>query len=68
MFPLKQEHDALDLTNRSRHLLSPTMEHEQTFSSEDDAHDCIAKVIFCRISVKPYCNSCDLTVLETDYL
>jgi hypothetical protein len=49
MIRIKQDPDALDLTNRPRHLLSPTMEHdddeEDHFSGEDDTHDCIPKVL-----------------------
>ncbi len=48
MIRIKQDPDALDLTNRSEHLLSPTIEHdddeEDNFSNEDDTHDCIPKV------------------------
>ena len=48
MIRIKQDPDALDLTNRPQHLLSPTIEHdddeEDNFSGEDDLHDCIRKV------------------------
>lgn len=50
MIRIKQDPDALDLTNQPRHLLSPTIDHEddddeeETFSNEDDTHDCIPKV------------------------
>lgn len=45
MFRIKHEPDAMDLTNRPEHLLSPTMEDEdEQFSHEEDAHDCIRKV------------------------
>ncbi|CAF0757337.1 unnamed protein product [Adineta ricciae] len=47
MIRIKQDPDALDLTNRPQHLLSPTIEHdddeEDNFSGEDDLHDCIRK-------------------------
>ena len=49
MIRIKQEPDALDLTNQPRHLLSPTHEHEDddedNFSGEDDTHDCLPKVL-----------------------
>jgi len=45
MIRIKQDPDALDLTNRPQHLLSPATEHdddeEDNFSNEDDTHDCI---------------------------
>ncbi|UJR22240.1 hypothetical protein I4U23_025301 [Adineta vaga] len=47
MMRIKQDPDALDLTNRPQHLLSPTTDHddddEENFSGEDDLHDCIRK-------------------------
>ncbi|CAF3399414.1 unnamed protein product [Rotaria socialis] len=47
MIRIKQDPDALDLTNRSPHLVSPTSEHEddeeENFSAEDDTHECIPK-------------------------
>ncbi|CAF1426750.1 unnamed protein product [Rotaria sordida] len=51
MIRIKQEPDALDLTNRRQHLLSPTIEddddddeeEEENFSTEDDNHECISK-------------------------
>ncbi len=49
MIRIKHEPDALDLTNRPQHLLSPTMDHEDDdddhFSNEDDTHECIQKVM-----------------------
>ncbi len=48
MIRIKQDPDALDLTNHPQHLLSPATEHEDdeedNFSNEDDTHDCIPKV------------------------
>ncbi|CAF1098981.1 unnamed protein product [Adineta steineri] len=51
MIRIKQDPDALDLTNHPQHLLSPTIEHdvdgddeeEENYSGEDDTHDCIPK-------------------------
>ncbi|CAF2712892.1 unnamed protein product [Rotaria sp. Silwood2] len=50
MIRIKQDPDALDLTNRpQQHLLSPTIDHEddddddENFSTEDDTHDCLPK-------------------------
>jgi len=40
MFRLKQEPDALDLTNRPQHLLSPATDHD-----DDDEEDSLPKVI-----------------------
>ena len=40
MFSIKQESDALDLTNQARHLLSsPALENEESFSTEDENHE-----------------------------
>lgn len=45
MFRIKQEPDAMDLTNRPEHLLSPTMEDDdEHYSHEEDTHECIRKV------------------------
>lgn len=45
MFRIKHEPDAMDLTHRPEHLLSPTMEDDdEHFSHEEDTHDCIPKV------------------------
>ncbi len=41
MIRIKQDPDALDLTNRPQHLLS---DEEENYSVEDDTHDCIPKV------------------------
>ena len=44
IFDIKQDPDALDLTNRSQHLLSPSLENddddddEEYMQSEDDQH------------------------------
>ena len=51
MFSIKQESDALDLTNQARHSWSsPPLEHEESFSTEDETHetsDGLPKVNFC---------------------
>jgi len=54
MIRVKQDPDALDLTNRPQHLLSPTIEddEEENYSGEDDTHDCIPKV--CTHSIAEY--------------
>lgn len=39
MFRIKQEPDALDLTNRPQHLLSPTTDHD-----DDEEEDSLPKV------------------------
>ena len=53
MIRIRQDPDALDLTNRPQHLLSPTIEHnddddddedDENLSDEDDTHNCIPKV------------------------
>lgn len=55
MIRVKQDLDALDLTNRPQRLLSPTSAHEddeeENFSGEDDAHECIPKVFFNQIII-----------------
>lgn len=47
MFRIKQEPDALDLTNRPQCLLSSASVHddeEENFSGEDELTDCLRKV------------------------
>jgi hypothetical protein len=58
MFTIKQDPDALDLTNRPQHLLSPSIDNEdddddeEYLQSDDDQHrarlpetdECILKV------------------------
>ena len=36
IFDIKQDPDALDLTNRSQHLLSPSLENDDDDDDEDD--------------------------------
>jgi hypothetical protein len=44
MFRIKQDPDALDLTNQ--HLLSPTIDDDdEDYSGEDEINDCIPKVL-----------------------
>lgn len=52
MLRIKQELDALDLTNRPQNLLSPMMDDEDDLiSNEDEPHDSIPKVGLARILI-----------------